>query len=100
MNLLGIYEAMTGQTKEEVAAEIANLGGWGDFKPLLTEACIAHLEPVQKRYYEIVTETEYLTGVLREGQEAADEVASATLNNAKRAMGFTLPGDTKLPKLT
>merc|ERR1719424_640127 len=43
VNLMGIYEAMTGQTKEEVAAEIANLGGWGDFKPLLTEACIAHL---------------------------------------------------------
>ena len=99
MNLLGIYEAATGQTKEQVAAEIATLGGWGDFKPLLTDALIAHLDPIQKRYYEIVTETEYLTDVLREGQEAADEVASKTLANAKRAMGFTLPGDKKLPKL-
>ena len=98
-NLLGIYEAMTGKTSEEVAAEIATLGGWGDFKPLLTEATIAHLEPLQKRYYEIVGETEYLTSVLREGQEAADEVASKTLASAKRSMGFTLPGDTKLPKL-
>ena len=99
MNLLGIYEAMTGLTRDEVAAEIATLGGWGDFKPRLTEACIAHLEPVQQRYYEIINEPEYLTKVLREGQEAADEVASATLASAKRAMGFTLPGDTKLPKL-
>merc|ERR1719478_19400 len=98
-NLLGIYEAMTGRTREEVAAEIATLGGWGDFKPRLTEACIAHLEPLQKRYYEIVGETEYLTQVLREGQEAADEVAGKTLASAKRSMGFTLPGDTKLPKL-
>lgn len=39
------------------------------------------------------------TQVLREGQEAADEVADRTLVNAKRAMGFTLPGDKKLPKL-
>ena len=54
---------------------------------------------MQSRYYEIVGETEYLTDVLREGQEAADEVAGRTLANAKRAMGFTLPGDTKLPKL-
>jgi len=98
-NLLGIYEAMTGRTREEVAAEMETLGGWGDFKPRLTEATIAHLEPLQKSYYEIVTETEYLQSVLREGQEAADEVAGATLASAKRAMGFTLSGDKKLPKL-
>merc|ERR1719440_2771984 len=55
-NLLGIYEAMTGRTREEVALEIEALGGWGDFKPLLTEALIGHLEPLQKRYYEIIAE--------------------------------------------
>ena len=42
---------------------------------------------------------EYLTKVLAEGAEAADEVASRTLVSAKRAIGFTLPGDKKLPKL-
>ena len=62
-------------------------------------ALIAHLEPLQGRYKEIITEQEYLTKVLQDGQEAADEVASRTLASAKRAMGFTLPGDTKLPKL-
>jgi tryptophanyl-tRNA synthetase len=98
-NLLGIYEAMTGMTREEVAAEMASLGGWGEFKPKLTEAVIAHLEPIQKRYYEIIQDPEYLLQVLRDGQQAADEVAERTLANAKRAMGFTLPGDTKLPKL-
>jgi len=46
-----------------------------------------------------VSDTEYLTSVLREGQEAADEVAGATLASTKRAMGFTLAGDKKLPKL-
>lgn len=98
-NLLGIYEAMTGMTREEVEAELPEIVNWGGFKPRLTEATIAHLEPLQKRYSELVTETDYLTQVLKEGQEAADEVASRTLSNAKRAMGFTLPGDTKLPKL-
>ena len=86
-------------SRDEVAEQIAGLRGWGDFKPLLTEATIAHLEPLQKRYYEIINEPEYLTQVLREGQEAADEVAGRTLASAKRAMGFTLPGDKKLPKL-
>ena len=54
-NLLGIYEAMTGQTREEVEAEICALEGWGAFKPRLTEATIAHLEPLQQRYKEIST---------------------------------------------
>ena len=98
-NLLGIYEAMSGQTREQVEAEICALEGWGAFKPRLTEATIAHLEPLQQRYKEICTETDYLTQVLREGQEAADETATRTLDSAKRAMGFTLPGDQKLPKL-
>ena len=57
------------------------------------------MEPLQQRYKEICTETDYLTQVLREGQEAADETATRTLDSAKRAMGFTLPGDQKLPKL-
>ena len=98
-NLLGIYEAMSGQSRAEVEAELDELANWGGFKPRLTEATVAHLQPLQQRYREIITETDYLQQVLRDGQHAADEVASRTLDSAKRAMGFTLPGDTKLPKL-
>ena len=95
-NLLGIYEAMTGNSREEVAIEAATWGGWGEFKPILADAIIDHLAPVQTRYKEIVADKEYLTGVLAEGAEAANIIAGRTLTNAKRAMGFTLPGD--LPK--
>ena len=95
-NLLGIYEAMTGKSREEVAIEAATWGGWGEFKPILADAIIDHLAPVQTRYKEIVADKEYLTGVLAEGAEAANIIAGRTLTNAKRAMGFTLPGD--LPK--
>lgn len=96
-NLLGIYEAMTGQTREQVEAEASTWVGWGTFKPLLADALIAHLEPLQKRYNELVEDPSYLQEVLSEGAEEADKVAGRTLVNAKRAMGFTLPGD--LPKL-
>ena len=44
---------MTGKTKEEVAAEAATWVGWGTFKPLLADAIVAHLEPIQARYTEI-----------------------------------------------
>ena len=33
----------------QVELEIAEMAGWGTFKPLLTEALIAHLDPIQKR---------------------------------------------------
>jgi tryptophanyl-tRNA synthetase len=99
VNLLGIYEAVSGKSREEVENEIAGMEGWGTFKPALTEAVIAHLEPIQSEYNKIITDTEYLTRVLADGAEAADAVAARTLADAKRAMGFTLPGDKKLPKL-
>jgi len=43
-----------------------------------------------------VREPEYLAKVLSEGADQADEVATRTLDQAKRAMGFTLRGD--IPK--
>jgi tryptophanyl-tRNA synthetase len=95
-NLLGIYEAMTGKTKEEVAAEAATWVGWGTFKPLLADAIVAHLEPIQARYNEIVKDPELLQKVLADGAEAATVEADRTCVGAKRAMGFTVPGD--LPK--
>ena len=40
-NLLSLYGLLAGKSKEEVAIECQDLG-WGQFKPLLTEAAIAH----------------------------------------------------------
>ena len=37
---------MSGKSKEEVAAECAGMR-WGDFKPVLTDATVAHLQPIQ-----------------------------------------------------
>ena len=63
----------------------------GAFKPHLAEAVIAHLEPIQKKYNEIISDEEYLEGILKEGQEAAEEVANDTLRKAKESMGFHIP---------
>lgn len=89
-NLLSIYQLMSGKTKEEVAAECASMR-WGDFKPVLTDAVIAHLEPIQSRYNEALDDKAYLDAVLKEGAEAANETAQYTLNNVKQAMGFMPP---------
>lgn len=89
-NLLTLYQLLTGKTKEAVAAECAEMG-WGQFKPLLTEAVIATLEPIQRRYNEIMADPSYLKDLLKKGQEQAASVANATLERVKLAFGFTLP---------
>lgn len=89
-NLLNIYKSVTGCTVEEVERDVAGLT-WGTFKPLLTQAVVEHLGPVQARYRDIVGDQGYLEGVLRRGKEEADCVAHETLRNAKGAMGFLPP---------
>lgn len=64
---------------------------WGAFKPLLAEAVVEHLRPIQARYNEVVADEAYLDDVLARGAERAGEVANQTLGNCKEAMGYLPP---------
>lgn len=86
-NLLSIYQIITGKTKEEVVSECQHMN-WGTFKTILTEALIDHLQPIQVRYEEIMSDPAYLDNVLLEGAVKAAEIADITLNNVYQAMGF------------
>jgi tryptophanyl-tRNA synthetase len=90
-NLLTIYQAVTDESREDITQQCANMN-WAEFKPLLTDALVAHLAPVQARYYEIREDEGVLDGVLTAGAEDANAVASQTLVWAKNAMGFAPPG--------
>lgn len=90
-NLLTIYAAVQpDRTKDEIIEEVKDMN-WGQFKPLLAEAIINHLEPIQKRYYEVRNNEEELNQILKEGALAANAVAKQTLFNTKVAMGFVTP---------
>ncbi|KAL8504055.1 hypothetical protein ACS0TY_022698 [Phlomoides rotata] len=86
-NLLSIYQLVTGKTKQEVVAECQDMN-WGSFKPLLTDALIDHLHPIQVRYAEIMSDGAYLDNILAEGASKAASIADVTLNNVYQAMGF------------
>jgi tryptophanyl-tRNA synthetase len=86
-NLLTLYMVLSGQSKAAVAAECESMG-WGQFKPLLTEAAIAALAPIQTRYQEVMAEPGYLESILRQGREQAAAVANQTLADVRSAMGF------------
>lgn len=86
-NLLSIYQLLSGKTKEEVATECQTLG-WGQFKPLLIDATIFALQPIQDKYQSIIKDRSYLDSVLQNGATKANEVAQTTLAKVKNALGF------------
>lgn len=73
--------------QEQVLAQVSDLR-WGDFKPMLADAVIAHLEPIRQRYKDVRSEQGYLEDVLAKGAEAAESTANWTLDNCRDAMGF------------
>ncbi len=87
-NLLTIYQAVTGLSRDQVAIEVEDLR-WSEFKARLEDAVILHLEPLRKEYKELLADRLYLHKVLRDGADSANEVADETLSWAKDAMGFS-----------
>ena len=62
--------------------------GWGQFKPMLAEATVNALEPIQERYRELMRDPDELDQVLNTGREKAETVANATLERVRDALGF------------
>jgi tryptophanyl-tRNA synthetase len=86
-NLLTLYALTSGQSREAAAVECAAMG-WGTFKPLLAEAVVEALRPIQARYASWRAEPGQLKAVLDDGRQRATAVANATLERVKDAMGF------------
>ena len=86
-NLLGLYAILSGKGREQAASECAEMG-WGQFKPMLAEATVNALEPIQERYRELMRDPDELDQVLNTGREKAETVANATLERVRDALGF------------
>ena len=86
-NLLGLYAILSGKGREQAASECAEMG-WGQFKPMLAEATVNALEPIQVRYRELMSDPAELDQVLSTGREKAETVANATLERVREALGF------------
>ena len=86
-NLLGLYAILSGKGREQAASECAEMG-WGQFKPMLAEAAVNALEPIQVRYRELMNDPAELDQVLSTGRDKAEIVANATLERVREALGF------------
>ena len=86
-NLLTIYSVASGKTIAELEDEFSGRG-YADLKAGLTDALIAFLDPIQKRYADLKNDLAELGRLLEIGAEKAEAVASQTLAAAYERVGF------------
>ena len=86
-NLLSIFQAFSGWPTDKMRGHFSGMR-YGDLKKQVAEMVIANLEPLQKRYAEIMDEPGYLTGVLKEGAERVSPIAKSTVQLVKERMGL------------
>ncbi len=75
------------RTPEDIADEIGDAGA-GTLKRMVTDAVNGYLEPIRARRAELEGDLGYIEQVLRDGNERANEVANATLDEVRGAMGM------------
>ena len=86
-NLLTIFQAFTAWSDENTRAHFTGMR-YGDLKKQVAEAVIGALEPIQKRYQEIMSEPGFVAQVLADGAERVRPIAQDTVNKVKKAMGL------------
>jgi tryptophanyl-tRNA synthetase len=86
-NLLNIFQAFSGWSTEKMREHFGGMR-YGDLKKQVAEMVAASLEPLQKRYREIVAEPGYVDRVLREGAERVSPIAKSTVRLTKERMGL------------
>ena len=85
--LLTTAALTTGRTEEDIAAEIGNDGA-GALKRYVTEAVNSYLAPIRERRRELEGKPELVREILHEGNRRANEMANATLDEVREAMGM------------
>ncbi len=86
-NLVGIFAALSDQTKAEVLANYAGQG-FGAFKPALTEVLIDRLGPVRQKMAQLLAEPQHLDATLMRGAERARTIAGPVVKRTKEIVGF------------
>ncbi len=86
-NLLTIYEMLTGKSQQDIETKFAD-SGYGAVKAAVTEQVIATLEPIQKRYYELMNDLPALENILKQGADEVRPLAESTMRDIKKVVGL------------
>ena len=86
-NLLTIFQAFSDWSDEELERQFAG-ARYGDLKKQVTEMVNEKLEPIQRRYGELMADRSYLRGVLRASAERVAPIAEETVRLARKRTGL------------
>jgi tryptophanyl-tRNA synthetase len=86
-NLVGIYAALAGISKEAVLREFGG-GPFSSFKAALVDLAVAKLGPVGSEMKRLVADPAYIDSVLGEGAARAQAIAADTMKAVKDIVGF------------
>ncbi|MGX1586645.1 tryptophan--tRNA ligase [Brevundimonas diminuta] len=86
-NLVAIYAALAGTTREAVLAEFAGQG-FGAFKPKLAELAVSSMANVTAEMRRLMNDPAEIDRALAAGAEKAREVAEPTIAEVKKIVGF------------
>ncbi len=87
-NLIDIYRATTGKTKEEIEREFDGRG-YGDFKLAVGEAVADLLKPMHSRFDELMKDKSYIEAMIKMNDEKAEYYAKKTLRKVQKKVGLT-----------
>ena len=86
-NLIDIYGAVTGKTKDVIEKEFDGTG-YGDFKLAVGEAVADSLKPLQVRFAELEKDKSFIDGIIKANGEKANYYATKTLRKVQKKVGF------------
>ena len=86
LNLLTLYQVLTGEAQEAIEAKFEGQG-YGTLKKEVVGVVTEALQPLKTRYQAIMDDRDELERTLARGADAAREVAAVTLAKMKAAMG-------------
>ena len=86
-NLLSIFQAFGEWSDQQMRDHFQGLR-YGDLKKEVAEMVISKVEPIQKRYNEIMSEPGFLASVLKQGAERVAPIADSTVQLVKQRMGL------------
>ena len=85
--LLTTAALCTGRSEVEIAEEIGDAGA-GALKKYVTESVNGYLAPIRARRRGFEKDLDYIKDILHDGNRRANEIANATLDEVREAMGM------------
>ncbi len=86
-NLLGIYSSLTNSSLQD-SVQIFAGKNFSEFKEKLAEELINKIDPISQEIKKLLGDNKYLDGILLDGVEKANLIASKKIERIKEIVGF------------